>query len=417
MLYLVRMLRFQLRCRGAVRFAVPTLLSSSTRSASGKVLADRNIAVVLKDPTALSDLLEAVWNYRFDVIDTAVHVRRTIPAVSSDLAAAMTFDGFARLKDPAKDASSSVAVDFVRSVLEVQNRPKNYVPARARVHAVVEDHFEFVNTLNNAGAAKGQTQYAAFEKLSPVQVITICGYAPVCLDRAAFTAAALSANYSQPEIDAIVKAKTRHGKLWYEVDNLHREGNSVFIKIRPDIHNADGTTSKAVGKKEVRVVPAALPRAVELIRPRLAEPLDGAGITPSFMADYLSENLSWTFVYVPIIKASPAAPSRRLHDWAEFLTAEAAKDVPGLSTDRLFGRLLQEMSTLPLDFKGWAAEFDEVEQRALQAEAEMEAEKAAREAAEAQAAEAQSKAAEAQSKAAEAQAEVERLKALLAGRT
>lgn len=391
-----------------MRLAVPTLLSASTRSASGKVLADRNIAAVLKDPTALSDLLEAVWSLKFDVIDTAVHVRRTI--VSNDLAAAMTFDGFARLKDPATDASSSVAVDFVRSLLEVQNRPKNYVPARARVRAVVEDHFEFVNTLNTAGAAKGQTQYAAFEKLSPVQVITICGYAPVCLDRAGFTAAALSANYSQPEIDAIVKAKTRHGKLWYEVDSLHREGNSVFVKIRPDIHNADGTTSKAVGKKEVRVVPASLPQAVELIRPRLAEPLDGAGITPSFMADYLSENLSWTFVYIPIIKAGPAAPSRRLHDWAEFLTAQSANDVPRLSTDRLFGRLLQEKSTLPLVFKGWAAEFDEVEQRALQAEAELEGEKAAREAEKAA-----REAAEAQ--AAGAQAEVERLKALLAART
>jgi hypothetical protein len=362
------MLGFFARFKASVHFSVPvpTLLFSSTkRFASGKVLADRNIAVVLKNPVALADLLEAVWSHKVEVIDTEVHVRRTIPSVNNDQAAAMTFDGFARLKDPLKSSSSTVAVDFVRSILEVQKRPKNYVSARARMHAVVKDHFEFVNILNSEVTIKGQTQtqtqYAAFEKMSPVQVITICGFAPVCLDLVSFTAAALSANYSQSEIDAIVKAKTQQGKIWYEVDNLHRDNeNIIFIKIRPDIHNSDGTTSKAIGKKEMKVVPATIPKAVEVIRPQLAASLDGVGNVPSCMVDYLSGNLSWTFVYIPIIKINVSSSPSRLRSWADFLTSETIKNVPGLSADSLFSSLFLEMSTLPVHYRGWAAEFDEV---------------------------------------------------------
>jgi hypothetical protein len=329
---------------------------------------------------ALADLLEAVWSRKVEVIDTEVHVRRTIPSVVNDLSAAMTFDGFARLKDPAKSSSSTVAVDFVRSVLEVQNRPKNYVPARARMHAVIEDHFEFVNKLNTEVTENGKTQkqYAVFEKMTPVQVITICGYAPVCLDQDSFTAAALTANYSQLEIDAIVKSKTLQGKIWYDVDNLYRDETSTFIKIRPDIHNADGTTSKAIGKKEMKVVPASIPRAVEVIRPRLAGSVDGVGNAPSYMADYLLESLSWTYVYIPIIKIDSSSLPSRLRSWAEFLTTENIKNVPGLSDDVLFSRLFLEMSTMPANYRGWAAEFDEMIEAKEAALADVEVEKTAK---------------------------------------
>jgi hypothetical protein len=418
------MLRYSSRFQyhAAVHFTVPlsTRLSSFKRFASGTVLPNRNIAVVLKHRPAVADLLEAVWNHKVEVIDTELHVNRTIPDVNNDLASAMTFDGFVRLKDTANGSTSTVAINFVRSILEVQNRPKNYVSARARMHSVVENNFEFAHKLKNSevidkGKEQIQSQYeVVLEMMTPVHVITICGYAPVCLDLDSFTAAALSANYSHSEIDAIVKAKTRQGKIWYEVDTLYRDHeNAVFIKIQPDIHNSDGTTSKALGKKEIKVVTASIPKAVEVVRPVLAESLNGAGNVPSCMADYLSESLSWTFVYIPIIKIDSTTPPSRLCSWADFFLTDTVPRVRQRDDNSMFSRLSLEMSTLPIQFKGWAAEFDEVVERALQAEAGMEAAKKRANEAETEA-EAALAAKEVEKKAKEAAlAEVERLKKLM----
>lgn len=194
---------------------------SFQRYFSSKVLLDDNVHVILRETRAVQDLLGAVWSKKIDVNNTGAIVQRTIPEVQNPKKAKMTFDGFANIDDPSLHISPTVTFEFVRSVQEVQKKSQSYIPARARMHAIVEDHHEFVSLLNSVDIR----QYDAFEKMNPVHVITICDYVPVRLDSDHFREKALAAHYSSSEVEEIIEKYTIDKTMWYPVETIQKKKN------------------------------------------------------------------------------------------------------------------------------------------------------------------------------------------------
>lgn len=435
-------------------------LFSRTIASRIPVPVERNVTLLLKDKDRLEIFLSSVWNKPIHVANTTpfveiplpcthriIHPRQSDPTdtYKSIPHPKIIYDGYATLMNTEKteenkeekekgnteivqQSSSSakvtrIVINMDRGLRDPRRLPSpTYVPALARVHGVTETYREFLSRLPSQRLPLPITESPCdhlYEDINPIHVVTICDFVPVVIDPKVFIRTALKSGYSQEEIDYLINAFTRNGKLWYPVESL--EYNSALrtytVRIPSpflSLFDKKDPSFSLLNKSTLVLEPLGIPNAVEIIQPQFTgysnstTTDDTLLATPSIYGDYLSTNMRWTFVYLPVIKVSSNI-SESLRRWSMYFdidkeeikdtgtttvttddtspsssspsvpkkptktTVKSSKPPPmtkndkirnELSKDPLFGRLLTAMAHLPITHKGWSADYAELEELA-----------------------------------------------------